>query len=111
MSEVVHECKRCRNIEIDDPLEFGEIAVKELVAVCVGARDQDQQAHLELGGRRRDASAGIGGAQIGLHGTDLDAVPAALVGRLLQRVCFASNQHQVQTRLGEKLGEFGAHTL
>ena len=78
---VVHQRQRRRHVEIDDPLELGEIAVQELVAVCIRTRDQDQQAHFEPGRRRCDPSAGGRGAQIGLDGANLAAVPAAAARR------------------------------
>ena len=91
--------------------KFGQIAVEELMTVRICARHQDQQADFEPGGRCHDASAGGGVAQVDLHGTDLATVSAAAIGGLLQRVSLARNQHQVQTRLGEKLSKFGADTL
>ncbi len=65
-------------------MEFGEISVEELVAVRIRARDHDQQADLQLSRGRDDPCAGIGGAQIGLDGADVGAVPAALIGCPLQ---------------------------
>jgi hypothetical protein len=62
-------------------------------AVRIGARHQDQQAHFEPGGRRRNALAGIGSAQIGLHGAYLTTMPATALGGVLQRVGFAGDQH------------------
>ena len=81
------------------------------MAVRIGTGDQNQQPHLEPGGRRRDTIAGNRGAQICLHGADFATMSTALVGRPLQCVHLARNQHQVQTRLGDKPGEFGADPL
>jgi len=111
LSVVVHEGRRCRHVEIDDSLKLREIAVKKFVAVRVRGRDQDQQPHLEPARRRRDPGTGVGCAQIGLDGANLNAVPAALVGRLLQCGRCAGNQHQIQTRFREKSGEFSADPL
>jgi hypothetical protein len=81
------------------------------MAVRVCARHQDQQAHLEPGGRCSEGSACGGVAQVDLHGTDLATVAAAAISGPFQRVCLASNQHQVQARLGEQLRKLGADTL
>ena len=48
---MLHQPHRSTDVQVNHPLEVGEIAVEELLTARVGARVVDQQPDLEIGGR------------------------------------------------------------
>ena len=104
-AEVLDQRQGSGDVEVDDLLELGEVAVEEVLAVRVRAGVVDQQADLEPVGGRDDLVDRVGRRQVDRQRADLDAPLAAQRGRLLELVGLAGEQHEVEAVVGELGGE------